>query len=151
MLLKIPGNALENSRECFRRFRQMLKKTPWNVQEDSGECSRRLRWILWKVPGNTWEDSRESSRRLPEMLEKIPGNVIKESGEWLYVFIISRTRFRVNPHSIVAWMSRNSFAQNRREIWSLSDCNGTWTQFGWMVECSFTNYVIVGSSPVAVT
>ena len=27
---------------------------------------------------------------------------------WLYVFIISRTRFSVNPHSIVAWISRNS-------------------------------------------
>ena len=24
---------------------------------------------------------------------------------WLYVLIISRTRFRVNPHSIVDWMS----------------------------------------------
>ena len=29
-------------------------------------------------------------------------------------------RVRVNPHSIVAWMSRN-------EIWSLSDCNWTRT------------------------
>ena len=27
---------------------------------------------------------------------------------WLYVFIMSRTRFRLNPHSIVTWMSRNS-------------------------------------------
>ena len=26
---------------------------------------------------------------------------------WLYVFIMSRTRFSVNPHSIVAWTSRN--------------------------------------------
>ena len=33
---------------------------------------------------------------------------------------MSRTRFRVNPHFIVAWMSRN-----RHGIWSLSDCNGT--------------------------
>ena len=32
---------------------------------------------------------------------------------WLYVLIISRTRSRVNPHSIV--------------LWSLSDCNWTWT------------------------
>ena len=30
---------------------------------------------------------------------------------WLYVFIMSRTRFRVNPHSIVAWMSRNSLLE----------------------------------------
>ena len=26
---------------------------------------------------------------------------------WLYVLVMARTRFRVNPHSIVAWMSRN--------------------------------------------
>ena len=26
----------------------------------------------------------------------------------LYVFVMSRTRFRVDPHSIVAWVSRNS-------------------------------------------
>ena len=26
---------------------------------------------------------------------------------WLYVLIMSRARFRVNPHSLVAWMSRN--------------------------------------------
>ena len=42
----------------------------------------------------------------------------------LYVLIISSTRFRLNPHSIVAWMSRNSL----HDIWGLSDCNGTQTQ-----------------------
>ena len=26
---------------------------------------------------------------------------------WLYVLVMSRTRFRMNPHSIVAWTSRN--------------------------------------------
>ena len=35
--------------------------------------------------------------------------------------------FRVNPHSIVARMSRKFFAPNRRKIWSLSDYNGTRT------------------------
>ena len=44
---------------------------------------------------------------------------------WQYVLVMSRTRFRVKPHSIVAWMSRN--AQSRREIWSLSDYNWTRT------------------------
>ena len=28
--------------------------------------------------------------------------------KWLHAFIMSRTRFRVNPHSVLAWMSRNS-------------------------------------------
>ena len=30
---------------------------------------------------------------------------------WLYVLVMSRTRFRVNPHSIVVWMSRNSLLE----------------------------------------
>ena len=45
----------------------------------------------------------------------------KYKGKFLrYVLIMSHTRFRVNPHSIVSWMSRN-------EIRSLSDCNWTRT------------------------
>ena len=34
----------------------------------------------------------------------------------LYVLIISRTRFRVNPQSIVAWMSRNSCSKQARNL-----------------------------------
>ena len=30
---------------------------------------------------------------------------------WLYVLVMLRTRLRVNPHSIVAWMSRNSLLE----------------------------------------
>ena len=30
---------------------------------------------------------------------------------WLYVLIISRVSFRVNPHSIVTWISRNSLLE----------------------------------------
>ena len=30
---------------------------------------------------------------------------------WLYVFIMSRTSLRVNPHSTVAWMSRKSLLE----------------------------------------
>ena len=30
---------------------------------------------------------------------------------WLYVLIMSSTHFRVNPHSIAAWMSRNSLLE----------------------------------------
>ena len=35
----------------------------------------------------------------------------QNQGQWLYVLVMSRTRFRVNPHSIVAWMSRNSLLE----------------------------------------
>ena len=47
---------------------------------------------------------------------------------------MSCTHFRVNLYSIVPWVSRNFVAQNRSNIWSL-----------------FTNYVVVGLSPIAVT
>ena len=30
---------------------------------------------------------------------------------WLYVLVMSRTHLKVNPHSIVAWMSRNSLLE----------------------------------------
>ena len=42
---------------------------------------------------------------------------------WLYVFIMSRTRFRVNPHSIVCLNVKELLARSRREIWRWSDCN----------------------------
>ena len=53
-------------------------------------------------------------------------------------------------------------ARNRRHIWSLSNCNEIQTRsnlvrkrtlnhFTKLVECSFTNWAVVGSDPVAVT
>ena len=36
---------------------------------------------------------------------------LSERSIWLYVFITSRTSLRVNPHSTVAWMSRNSLPE----------------------------------------
>ena len=50
--MSIPGNALEDSGECSRRFRVMLKKIPGNVEKDSGKCSRRFRGMFNKIPGN---------------------------------------------------------------------------------------------------
>ena len=39
---------------------------------------------------------------------KKPHSFYKPQLTWLYVFVISRPRFRVNPHPIVSWMSKNS-------------------------------------------
>ena len=55
--------------------------------------------------------------------------------EWIH------TLSCLNVKELLAW--------SRWEIWRLSDCN--WTRFVQMVECSFTNWVVLGSSPVAVT
>ena len=41
----------------------------------------------------------------------------------LYVVIMSRTSFRVNPHSIVCLNVREVLARSRGHIWSLSDSN----------------------------
>ena len=44
-----------------------------------------------------------------------------------YVIIMSRTHFRVNPHSNGCLNVKELFVRNRRDIWSLSDSNGIWT------------------------
>ena len=46
---------------------------------------------------------------------------------WLYIIIMSRTSFRVYPHSIVFLNIKELLAQSRREIWILSDCSWTRT------------------------
>ena len=43
---------------------------------------------------------------------------------WLYLITMSRTRFRVNPHSIVCLNVNELLAKCRRHIWSLIDING---------------------------
>ena len=42
---------------------------------------------------------------------------------WLYVIIMSRTSFSVNPHSIVCLNVKELLAGSRHHIWSLSDGN----------------------------
>ena len=42
---------------------------------------------------------------------------------WLYVIIMSRASFRVNPHPIVCLNVKELLAQSRRHIWNLSDSN----------------------------
>ena len=83
MFGRIPGNLLEDFRECNhfkilenakRRFLGNFKKILGNVKEGSGECLRRFRGIFKNV-GNVQEDSRECSRRFWGTVKKIPENV----------------------------------------------------------------------------
>ena len=46
----------------------------------------------------------------------------------LYVFVMSRTRFRVNPTLYSCLNVKELFARSSREIWRWSDCNWTRTQ-----------------------
>ena len=47
---------------------------------------------------------------------------------WLYVIIMSRTSFRVNPHSIVYLNVKELLAQSSSHIWGLTDNNVIRTQ-----------------------
>ena len=49
MLVKIPGDAQEDSGECSRIFREILKKILGNAQEYSGECYQRFSRMLKKI------------------------------------------------------------------------------------------------------
>ena len=51
---------------------------------------------------------------------------------WLYGVIMSRTSFRVNPHSIVSLNVKERLAWSRRHIWNISDSNGIWTHKAWL-------------------
>ena len=42
MFEEIPGNAHEDTGECLRGFRGMLKKIPRNVSKDSKKYSKKL-------------------------------------------------------------------------------------------------------------
>ena len=64
---------------------------------------------------------RESRCKKPSFFNRIDQFI------WPYVLNMSRKDFRVNAHSIVALNVKELLARNRRDIWSLSDCNGTRT------------------------
>ena len=77
MFTRIQENLLQDSRECY------YFNIPRNFEEDSGECSRGFRGLLKKIPGNIRKDFRECARRFQGMFKKIPGNVQEDSGGML--------------------------------------------------------------------
>ena len=70
-------------------------------------------WSLSDCNGNRTPNQLVCKQKLNQTDQT--GQIIKRCCEylsawciWLYVLIMSRTRFRVNPHSIITWLSRNS-------------------------------------------
>ena len=55
---------------------------------------------------------------------------------WLYALLMLHMHFRVDPYSIVTWMSRKSLLKKRSKIWGLSDCN--WTPPQNHLVCNWT-------------
>ena len=75
----------------------------------------------------------------------------------IYVFYHVTYAFRLNLHSVVSWILRNSLLKTGAISEKLSDCNGTrihnplirkqtLSQIDQMVECLFTNQVVVSLS-----
>ena len=60
------------------------------------------------------------------MVEHTQTNRRQQSTNWLYVLIMSRTRFKMNPQSIVTWMPRNSLleADTKSEVYLQLDLTG---------------------------
>ena len=88
MFTRIPGNFLEDSRECYYfNIPRNVEEDSGNVPEDSSECSREFRGMFEKIPGNFQEDSGECSRGFRGMFKKTPGNVREDSGESKFRFI----------------------------------------------------------------
>ena len=84
MFTKFPRNLFEGSEECYHF------NIPANIPEDSEECSRRFRGMLKKISGNVQKDSRDFRqdfgkclRRFQRIFKKIPRNINKDSGECL--------------------------------------------------------------------
>ena len=62
----------------------------------------------------------------------------------LYVIIMSRTSFRVNPHFIVCLNVKELLARGRHHIWSLSDSNEIQSTHNHLVRKRTFNYELSG-------
>ena len=93
-----------------------------NFHQPSKICSKSYNWLIFKLIFLYLIDFGTDFSRL------IPRHIKEYSAWWLkifylYVTIMSRTNFRVNPHPIVCVNVKKLLARNRHHIWSLSDSN----------------------------
>ena len=59
--------------------------------------------VVWQIKSFLSSKKKKKKEKLNDLLTK---NFSKWSN-WLYLVIVSHSCLRVNPHSVVAWMSRN--------------------------------------------
>ena len=100
------------------------------------ELLARSRREMWNLSGCHWTQTQNHVSRKPtlnqpfgqteEMIE-LCSEYLPVRFNWLYILIMSRTPFRVIPHSIVTSMSRTTLFERGALMWKLSDCNWTWT------------------------
>ena len=79
----------------------------------------RSRREIWSLSDCNWNRTHEDLNRkrtlnhlakLAKWLSCVMSTYLY-SAFWLFVLVMSRTRFRVNSHSIMAWMPRNSLLE----------------------------------------
>ena len=58
-----------------------------------------------------WHDLVKSNVKYSKETPNNKRQIYYKIYDFLYVLVMSRRRFRVNPHSIVAWMSKNSLLE----------------------------------------
>ena len=70
-------------------------------------------------------------------LRRIWSHLLNKSLMENFIFwAVSRTRFKMNLHSIVSWMSRSFFLKTGTISDVLSDRNGIWTKWDFVYELS---------------
>ena len=87
-----------------------LRKKKWLNENNVGVSQFEL---FRTIPLGLLNESASSKKKIFRNNQSsfITKEVRKAIMTWLYVLIMSRTRFWVNLHSIFAWMSRNSFLE----------------------------------------
>ena len=93
----------------FSNFWQMLAEKYWPFIDGYGHFPISSKWKL-----STWISRWRNFVRILTIIylfQNTNSIFSTETEIWLFVLIMSRTHFGVNPHSIVAWMSRNSLLE----------------------------------------
>ena len=95
------------------------------------ELLSRSRCYIWSLSdcNKIWTHNHLVCKRthnyLPKLAKRLSCSVSTYlyGALWLYVIVISRTNFRVNPHSKTCLNVKEILSWSRRHFWSLSDSN----------------------------
>ena len=78
-----------------------LEMKSWGLVESGLVLTYKMSITVTKSKGSRW------TYQFSDNSVRVRANIVIR----LYVFVMSQTHFRVNPHSIVAWMWRNSLLE----------------------------------------
>ena len=86
--------------ELWDKIKNLIKK----INDKSGDYDEKYMKIKFNTDDNLPLNKILKTHNMTIVIR----SVFQEDGKyWLYVLVMWSTHFRVNPHSIFAWMSRN--------------------------------------------